>query len=121
MTKETFKKEYLESITNYCGEPLSECSAQQKYKALVRMVTKETGAIRAETVRRRNQSGGKRVYYFSMEFLIGRLLKNYLINLGWCDTVEEGLRELGVDVDSSVFTVAQARDAILSKLGRGND
>ena len=99
MTKETFKKAYLESVTQYCAAPLAECSAEQKYKALVRLVTRKTSAVRAETVRRRNESGQKRVYYFSMEFLIGRLLKNYLINLGWDETVEEGLRELGVDLD----------------------
>jgi len=37
----------------------------------------------------------KRVYYFSMEFLIGRLLTNNLINLGIYDEYKMALEELG--------------------------
>ena len=29
------------------------------------------------------------------------------------------LRQLGVDIDPSVYTVEQARDALLAKLGKG--
>jgi starch phosphorylase len=35
-----------------------------------------------------------------MEFLIGRLLKNYLINLEIEDTVREGLQDLGIDLEA---------------------
>ena len=42
----------------------------------------------------------KRVYYFSMEFLMGKLLKNYLINLGIEDMVREAMAELGEDLDA---------------------
>jgi len=41
----------------------------------------------------------KRVYYISMEFLIGRLLDNAIINLGIQDEVREALDELGYDFD----------------------
>lgn len=41
----------------------------------------------------------KRVYYISMEFLIGRLLDNAMINLGIQDEVREALDELGFDYD----------------------
>ena len=36
----------------------------------------------------------KQVYYFSIEFLLGRLLKSNLINLGIVDAVSEVLEEL---------------------------
>jgi glycogen phosphorylase len=42
----------------------------------------------------------KRVYYLSLEFLIGRLLKDSLSNLGLTETVRLALRELGVDLDA---------------------
>ena len=40
----------------------------------------------------------KRVYYLSMEFLIGRLLTNNLINLGVYDEYKRALEELGFDI-----------------------
>ncbi|MEX0680572.1 MAG: glycogen/starch/alpha-glucan phosphorylase [Balneolales bacterium] len=42
----------------------------------------------------------KRVYYISMEFLIGRLLDNMLVNLGILEDVREILHELGIDYDN---------------------
>lgn len=41
----------------------------------------------------------KQVYYFSMEFLPGRMLKSNLLNLGILDCVREGLSELNLDLD----------------------
>ncbi len=41
----------------------------------------------------------KRVYYLSMEFLIGRTLTNALINLGIYDTVREAVADMGLDFD----------------------
>jgi glycogen phosphorylase len=42
----------------------------------------------------------KRVYYISMEYLIGRLLDNVLVNLGIVDEMREALQELGMDYDN---------------------
>lgn len=41
----------------------------------------------------------KRVYYLSLEFLIGRLLIDNLSNLGLLETAREALAELGVDLE----------------------
>ncbi len=43
--------------------------------------------------------GRKRVYYLSLEFLIGRLLLDSLNNLGLTDPMRAALAELGVDLD----------------------
>ena len=42
----------------------------------------------------------KEMYYFSMEFLIGRLLTNNLMNLGIYDIVKDGLADLGIDINA---------------------
>ncbi|HEX9933038.1 MAG TPA: glycogen/starch/alpha-glucan phosphorylase, partial [Allosphingosinicella sp.] len=42
----------------------------------------------------------KRVYYLSLEFLIGRLLQDSLNNLGLTETMRAALAELGVDLDT---------------------
>lgn len=38
------------------------------------------------------------MYYFSIEFLIGRLLDNYLLNFGVRDMVAEALDDMGFDL-----------------------
>ena len=96
---DSFKQEFLESIAENCASPLEECSPQEKYEALSELIMDCCSSIRAETGKRHRESGEKRIYYFSMEFLIGRLLRNTLMNLGIEDVVEQGLRELGVDLD----------------------
>ncbi|MBY5739711.1 glycogen/starch/alpha-glucan phosphorylase [Rhizobium leguminosarum] len=44
-------------------------------------------------------TGAKRVYYLSLEFLIGRLMRDAISNLGLMDEVRDALASLGVDVN----------------------
>lgn len=44
----------------------------------------------------------KAVFYFSIEFLLGRQLKSNLLNLGFENTVRQGLSELGINLDEIV-------------------
>ncbi len=52
-----------------------------------------------DTTRRSYKSDAKRVYYFSFEFLIGRLLSDALNNLGLTSEARAALAELGVDLE----------------------
>jgi starch phosphorylase len=52
-----------------------------------------------ETTRRNYAQGRRRVYYLSLEFLIGRLLIDSLTNLGMVDEMREALAGLDVDLD----------------------
>ena len=58
----------------------------------------------------------RRVYYLSLEFLIGRTLGNSLINLGMFDAAEEALKALGFDLDE---VREQEEDAGLGNGGLG--
>ena len=51
------------------------------------------------TSRRAHRTSGKRVYYLSLEFLIGRLLRDGLNNMGLLDTARAALDSVGVDFD----------------------
>jgi starch phosphorylase len=53
----------------------------------------------SETTRRTYRDGRKRVYYFSLEFLVGRMLLDALSNLGLVATARAALAELGVDFE----------------------
>jgi starch phosphorylase len=52
-----------------------------------------------QATRKTYRDGRKRVYYFSLEFLIGRMLFDALSNLGLTATAREALKDLGVDLD----------------------
>ena len=64
-----------EKLVSACGKPIENCTNRELYEALLTMVQQEACARTAET-------GKKKVYYISAEFLIGKLLSNNLINLG---------------------------------------
>lgn len=58
----------------------------------------------------------KRVYYLSLEFLIGRSLDNSLINLGCRDVVEDVLKDLGHKLED---IIDEEQDAALGNGGLG--
>ncbi len=69
-----------------------------------------------DTESRVEARGAKRVFYLSLEFLIGRSLRNNLLNLGIADLCHEALASLGVDLDDVIET---ERDAALGNGGLG--
>ncbi len=62
------------------------------------------------------QNDPKRVYYLSLEFLIGRMLSNTALNLGINEELKEGLTALGRDLET---TVEIENDAALGNGGLG--
>ena len=62
------------------------------------------------------QNGAKRVYYLSMEFLMGRSLHNNVMNMGILEPVSEALKHFGTDLAS---IEAQEDDAALGNGGLG--
>ena len=52
------------------------------------------------TEERYRAADAKRLYYLSLEFLIGRSLGNNLLNLGLLEPVRASLAQLGVDLES---------------------
>jgi starch phosphorylase len=68
------------------------------------------------TTKRVYDSDVKRVYYLSMEFLIGRLLGDTILNLGIVDLCREALADLNIDLDE---ILEQEPDAALGNGGLG--
>ena len=52
-----------------------------------------------DSTRRTYATGAKRVYYLSLEFLIGRLMRDAMTNIGIMDEMRHALASLGVDLD----------------------
>ena len=97
--KNSFKRDYNNKFVQLHGKELKEGSNQQKYEALGSLVRDYVISTWMDTNKRYNQTGEKQVYYFSMEFLLGRLLGDFLLNLGIRDICKEALDELDIDLE----------------------
>lgn len=69
-----------------------------------------------DSTRKTYEARGKRVYYLSMEFLIGRLIEDVAVNLGLDDVARAALEDLGQDYSA---VVANEPDAALGNGGLG--
>jgi glycogen phosphorylase len=72
-------------------------TARQKFEAAARSVRDALSRRWVETERAYDQQNPKRIYYLSMEFLIGRSLTNNIINLGLHPYAEGTAQEINLD------------------------
>lgn len=79
------------------GTDVQNATAQEKYTAIVHAVRRYAMDAMTKTEERNKTQQTKKVYYLSMEFLIGRLLHNNLSNFGIFDECEEAVRNLGFE------------------------
>ncbi len=114
--KEHFKAAFVERLETIHGKSVSESTAADEYITLGNMIRDHLTRNWIATNNRYRESGEKQAYYFSMEFLLGRLLDNNLINLGIRDICKEGLSELGVDLE---VLISEEPDAGLGNGGLG--
>lgn len=77
-----------ETLQKLTGKSLADCTNQEIYLALLDLI-RENSAKKATPVT------GRKLYYISAEFLIGKLLSNNLINLGLYDEVRTALADAG--------------------------
>ncbi len=82
-------------------EPIN-ATARDWFMAAAYTVRDRLGERWMPTLNRYYAEETKRVYYLSMEFLIGRTLSNSMINLGIYDAVKQAIGELGLDFDEIV-------------------
>ena len=94
LTKEQFIADFKDMALKMYAAPLEDLSSQQLYQALALLTRTYIAQPWADTKKRYDQEETKQVYYFSIEFLPGRLLQSNLLNLGILDAVEAGLRAL---------------------------
>lgn len=112
----TFRENILRKLTYAIGKDAGHASQLDWYEA-VALATRDRMIDRwMDRTRETYRQNGKRVYYLSLEFLIGRLLTDSLSNLGLLDTAREALAELGVDFDQIRL---QEPDAALGNGGLG--
>ena len=98
------------------GKKVSDASLEDIYYSLGLAVREIIIDRLFETEERYQRHDVKRMYYLSLEYLIGRSLSNNLINLGIYDLCEDALKKIGVSLSDIIETES---DAALGNGGLG--
>ncbi len=114
--KEGFKKEIASHVKLLYRKTLEEATPQELYQAVSYAVKDDIIDRWIATHKVYKEKNVKKVYYLSMEFLVGRALGNNLINLGYYEDIKKALDEMGLDIN---FIEDQERDPALGNGGLG--
>lgn len=98
ISKRQFKDEFKRKMNSLYTQNIEEASNEEIFNVLSGVIK---DIISSEWNGTRIQEE-KAVFYFSIEFLLGRQLKSNLLNLGFEDTVRQGLKELGINLDDII-------------------
>ncbi|MED4453109.1 glycogen/starch/alpha-glucan phosphorylase [Metabacillus fastidiosus] len=97
--KESFKTSFLKRLEGMYGKVFKDSTKREQYQTLGNMVREYMSSDWIETNELYRSDSNKQVYYLSIEFLLGRLLGQNLLNLGIRDVVVEGLNDLDIDLE----------------------
>lgn len=81
------------------GTTIGEATNDEIYKAAAECIREDIMTSWADSRRRVQEQGAKKLYYMSAEFLLGRAFSNNLINLGLYETYKAAFWEMGIDFD----------------------
>ena len=116
ITKEQFIKEFKRRLTDEYALDVKDATPEELYQTLAAVVKSGYSDIWRKTWKNYIKEDQKQVYYFSIEFLPGRLLKSNLLNMGWYELVDSAFKEMGLSLDE----IAEAeRDMALGNGGLG--
>ncbi|KAL2753454.1 glycosyltransferase family 35 protein [Sodiomyces alcalophilus JCM 7366] len=115
-TKEDFEKEVVRHVETTLARSMFNCDESAAYSATGlafrdRLVTQWN-----KTQQRQTLNDSKRVYYLSLEFLMGRALDNAMLNVNLKDVAKAGLSDLGFRIED---IIEQESDAALGNGGLG--
>lgn len=99
LTKKQAKDLISGKLSHYFGVSPHEATDEQYYKAVALIVRELMHEGVREFRAEANEADSKKIYYLSMEFLMGRSLKNNLYNLNLTDVMAGALKDFGVKLD----------------------
>ncbi|HWR09552.1 glycogen/starch/alpha-glucan phosphorylase [Sporomusa sp.] len=116
VTVADFKAAFAAKLEATCGKSLSSSSDWEKFETLALLTKEMISKNLIATEQQQANTDLKQVYYLSIEFLLGRLLENNLVNLGIRATCAEALSQLGIEIDT---LLRKEEDAGLGNGGLG--
>lgn len=114
--KEEFKNIFTQKAHILWEKELRDLTCNEVYQTLAYMIRDAISEDWMHTNERYAAEKTKQVYYFSIEFLLGRLLESNLIGIDMETICRDGLHDLGWNLDD---VIPQERDAGLGNGGLG--
>lgn len=114
--KTKFKQSVNKYLVSLYGQSADTDSAYFYYLAICRALSEFTVVNLLATEAKKNHTNCKSINYFSLEFLIGRLTGNNLLNLGIYNDVKDAIDEMGINFAD---ILEQERDPALGNGGLG--
>ena len=111
-----YREAFLKRVEITVAKKFEDCSKHDLYQALAYAVRDVQVQKWIKTQEKQKNSKAKKVYYLSLEFLMGRTLGNCLINSGLYEAADETLKELGIELGD---LLEQENDAGLGNGGLG--
>ena len=97
--KKEFVSDFKKRMQETYGRSVESSDKTEKYMVLGNMIRDFASVNWMESKEVAAKQHDKIMYYFSMEFLMGRLMTNNLMNLGIYDLVKDGLNDIGIDIN----------------------
>ena len=98
INKNNFKQSFETKMYSLYAQPIKDATNEQLLNVL--------GSVIKDLISKKwidnKLDSQKEVYYFSIEFLLGRQLKSNLLNLGIEDVVRTALQEFNIDLDNLI-------------------
>ena len=99
ISKEELKQKFVQVLHDDFQTTPEEASDQQVYEALTKIVVGILKAKRRHFTVKNRSEGKKKIYYLSMEFLMGRSLKTSIYNLEMVDETVAMLKDFGISIN----------------------
>lgn len=102
ISAQDFKNDLLDELKENFSIELEDASKMNIYLAIGNVIRKYSNENWIKTNNKYKKSKEKQVYYFSMEFLLGKLLESNLINLNILDIFKDALKDLNINYDEII-------------------
>lgn len=100
--EDTFVQIYERRIIQKYGRSVEKAHRFEKYDVLGGMIRDYASMFWKESKDKIDKSEQRQMVYFSMEFLLGRMMRNNLMNLGVFDVAKNGLARLNIDIEELI-------------------
>lgn len=99
LDKTLFIENFKKRLSQKYAIDVSDATNSELYDTLCSLVKSSYSVSWRQTWKDYLKENEKQVYYFSIEFLPGKLLKSNLLNMGWYQLVIDSFKEIGIDFE----------------------